>query len=242
MQTHVSIAYAFLAGILSFLSPCVLPLVPGYVSMLSGSAAENAAASREFSPRLLRNSLAFILGFSLVFIALGAAATSVGQVLRQHQLLLSEISGIIVILFGLHLMGWIKIGALYQDKRLRNRARSTGVVGSFLIGFAFAFGWTPCIGPILGAILLLAAGQGTVREGLLLLIVYSLGLAVPFLLTSLAIDRFARFYGGFRKHLHQVEVFSGVLLVLIGALLLTHRFSLISNYLASIPILNKLTL
>lgn len=243
MHSHVSIAYAFLAGILSFLSPCVLPLVPGYVSMLSGSAADSAAgAAAVTSPRLLRNSLAFILGFSLVFITLGAAATSIGQVLRAHQLLLSEISGIIVILFGLHLMGWIKIGALYRDKRLRNQARFTGPLGAFLIGFAFAFGWTPCIGPILGAILLLAAQQGTVHQGLWLLVVYSLGLAVPFLLTSLAFDRFARFYGGFRKHLHQVEVFSGALLVLIGALLLTHRFSVISNYLSSIPILNKLTL
>ncbi len=244
MHTHVSIAYAFLAGVLSFLSPCVLPLVPGYVSMLSGSAGESLApdAGGAVRTRLVRNSLAFILGFSLVFIALGAAATSVGQVLRAHQLLLSEISGIIVILFGLHLMGWIKIGALYRDKRMRSQARGASALGAFAIGFAFAFGWTPCIGPILGAILLLAAQVGTVRVGLMLLVVYSLGLAVPFLLTTLALDRFARFYSGFRKHLHQVEVFSGALLVLVGVLLLTHRFSLISNYLASIPILNKLTL
>ncbi len=243
MHTHVSTAYAFLAGVLSFLSPCVLPLVPGYVSMLSGAAAEGAeTAGAKVNFQLVRNSLFFILGFSLVFIGLGAAATSVGQFLRSYQLLLSEISGIVVILFGLHLMGVIKIGALYQDKRLRTQRTSGGGVGAFLIGFAFAFGWTPCIGPILGTILLLAAERGTVHEGIGLLTIYSLGLAVPFLATTLLLDRFARFYRGFRKHLHTVEMISGGLLVLIGALLLTHRFTVISNYLASIPILNKLTL
>lgn len=248
MQTaaaaNVSTAYAFLAGLLSFLSPCVLPLVPGYISLLSGTAAEIAvgdgAAEGERHSRLVLNSICFILGFSLVFITLGAAATSVGQLLREHQLLLSQISGLVVILFGLHLTGIIKIGALYGDKRIHRRMGVNGGAGAFAVGFAFAFGWTPCIGPILATILILAAGQGTLHYGLFLLTVYSAGLAVPFLLTSLAIERFTVFYKGFRRHLHQVEVVSGVLLLVIGALLVTHRFTVISGYLVKLPFLNKL--
>lgn len=259
MQHSVTFLYAFLAGLLSFLSPCVLPLVPGYVSMLSGTAkqadegaAPNASGAVAVaappargvwrSEALLRNALFFVLGFSVVFIGLGAAATSVGHVLRTYRVLLGEISGIVVILFGLHLLGVIKISALYSDKRLRaQRSGSTGL-GAFVIGFAFAFGWTPCIGPILGTILLLAAGQNTVGQGIYLLVVYSLGLAVPFLLTALALDRFATFYKGFRRHLHTVELISGGLLVLIGVLLLTNRFTVLSGYLAKIPFFNKLVM
>ena len=244
MHHTVNFAYAFLAGLLSFLSPCVLPLVPGYISMLSGTAgiADEEARGSGAASGLLRNSLLFVLGFSIVFVALGAAATSVGQVLRSHQALLSEISGLVVILFGLHLIGVIRIKALYADKRVRNNRLSAAGIGPFLIGFAFAFGWTPCIGPILATILLLAAQEGTVRQGVLMLVVYSLGLAVPFLLTALALERFARFYKGFRRHLHTVEVVSGVLLVAIGVLLLTHRLTLLSSYLARLPVFNKLIL
>ncbi len=236
---NVSIAYAFLAGLLSFLSPCVLPLVPGYVSLLSGAVGEEADAARS---RLVANSLFFIAGFSVVFVALGATATSVGQQLRAHQALLSQIGGLIVILFGLHLLGVIRISALYGDKRVHKKIAVSGGVGAFLVGFTFAFGWTPCIGPMLATILLLAANQGTVGHGIFLLAIYSAGLAVPFLLTTLAIDRFATFYKGFRRHLHTVEQVSGVLLLLIGGLLLTHRFTAISGYLAQIPFFNKLLL
>lgn len=264
MAHSVTFAYAFLAGLLSFLSPCVLPLVPGYISMLSGTAKEvggeteaaaqaagaagggvavaaPSAAGVWRSQALLRNAIFFVLGFSLVFIALGAAATSVGQILRTYRVLLGEISGIIVILFGLHLIGVIKISALYADKRLRARTAGSGL-GAFVIGFAFAFGWTPCIGPILGTILLLAAGQNTVGLGIYLLVVYSLGLAVPFLATAIALDRFANFYRGFRRHLHTVELVSGALLILIGVLLLTNRFTVLSGYLAKIPFFNKLVM
>lgn len=243
---NVSIVYAFAAGLLSFLSPCVLPLVPGYVSLLSGAVAEGTpgAAEEKSGARslLLSNSLFFILGFSAVFIALGATATSVGQTLRAHQALLSQIGGLIVILFGLHLLGVIRISALYGDKRVHKKIGVTGGVGAFAVGFTFAFGWTPCIGPMLATILLLAANQGTVGHGIFLLAIYSAGLAVPFLLTTLAIDRFALFYKGFRRHLHTVEQISGVLLLLIGFLLLTHRFTAISSYLAQIPFFNKLLL
>jgi cytochrome c-type biogenesis protein len=198
-----------------------------------------AAAARS---RLVANSLFFIAGFSVVFVALGATATSVGQQLRAHQALLSQIGGLIVILFGLHLLGVIRISALYGDKRVHKKIAVSGGVGAFLVGFTFAFGWTPCIGPMLATILLLAANQGTVGHGIFLLAIYSAGLAVPFLLTTLAIDRFATFYKGFRRHLHTVEQVSGVLLLLIGGLLLTHRFTAISGYLAQIPFFNKLLL
>ena len=164
------------------------------------------------------------------------------QQLRAHQALLSQIGGLIVILFGLHLLGVIRISALYGDKRVHKKIAVSGGVGAFLVGFTFAFGWTPCIGPMLATILLLAANQGTVGHGIFLLAIYSAGLAVPFLLTTLAIDRFATFYKGFRRHLHTVEQVSGVLLLLIGGLLLTHRFTAISGYLAQIPFFNKLLL
>lgn len=239
---NVSIAYAFLAGLLSFLSPCVLPLVPGYVSLLSGSVAEGDTGTGAARRLLISNSLFFIVGFSVVFIALGATATSVGQTLRAHQALFSQIGGLIVILFGLHLLGVIRISALYGDKRVHKKIGVNGGLGAFAVGFTFAFGWTPCIGPMLATILLLAANEGTVAHGIFLLAIYSAGLAVPFLLTTLAIDRFATFYKGFRRHLHTVEQISGVLLLLIGFLLLTHQFTAISGYLARIPFFNKLLL
>jgi cytochrome c-type biogenesis protein len=240
---HVTAVYAFIAGLASFLSPCVLPLVPGYISVLSGSAGiSEEAPGRRISAALLRNSLLFILGFSIVFIGLGAAATSFGRTLRTHQALLAQVGGIIVIILGLHLTGIIKITALYSDKRIHSTTANTSGIGSFVTGFAFAFGWTPCIGPVLAAILILATREDKVGQGVWLLTTYSLGLAVPFLLTAVALDRFAAFYKGFRKHLHQVEVVSGALLVLIGVLLLTHQFTRLSGYLASVPFFNKLLL
>lgn len=261
---NVSLLYAFLAGLLSFLSPCVLPLVPGYVSLLSGTVGEDgesaaamgataaggvsvatAAPVTALAPSrrlLITNSLLFILGFSIVFIALGATATSVGQALRLHQALFSQIGGLIVILFGLHLLGVVRIPALYGDKRVHKKIHVSSGLAAFAVGFTFAFGWTPCIGPMLAAILVLAANTGTVGHGIFLLAVYSAGLAVPFLLTTLALDRFSRFYKGFRRHLHRVEQISGVLLLLIGVLLLTQRFTALSTYLAQIPFFSKLML
>ena len=198
---------AFLAGILSFLSPCVLPLVPGYVSLISGASVEDLQVAR--TPpvgTVMLHSITFVLGFSVVFIALGAVATGVGQVVNEYHSLLSKVAGVIVIIFGLHLTGILKIKALYADKRMHDVKGGSSAIGSFAVGFAFAFGWTPCIGPILATILVLASAQGTVLKGVVLLAVYSLGLAVPFLLTSLGVDRFLAFYGRFRSHLHTVEV------------------------------------
>jgi cytochrome c-type biogenesis protein len=224
---------AFLAGVLSFLSPCVLPLVPGYVSLISGASVEELQSSeRRVLRTVMLHSLTFVLGFSVVFVALGAVATGLGQVVNQYHSLLSKIAGIVVIIFGLHLTGLLKIKALYADKRLHEIKGGASAMGSFAVGFAFAFGWTPCIGPILATILVLASAQGTVWKGIVLLAVYSLGLAVPFLLTSLGVDRFLAFYGRFRRHLHTVEVLSGVLLIAIGVLIFLNNLRLLSGYLS----------
>lgn len=225
----------FAAGVLSFLSPCVLPLVPGYVSLISGTSAAAAESNTDPSQqrllaRVMLNSLAFVIGFSMVFIALGAVATTIGQVTHQYHRELSWIAGIVIIIFGLHLTGLLKIKYLYADKRMHSVQGSSSAIGSFVIGFAFAFGWTPCIGPILSAILTLAASEGTVMKGVQLLALYSAGLAVPFLLTSLGIDRFMVFYTRFRRHLHTVEVLSGVLLIAIGVLVFTHKLTMLSGY------------
>ena len=224
---------AFLAGIISFLSPCVLPLVPGYVSLISGTGVDELRSNEQrVMRRVMLNSITFILGFTVVFIALGAVATSVGQLTRQYYSILTRLAGVIIIIFGLHLTGIFKIKALYADKRMHEVKGGSTAFGAFVVGFAFAFGWTPCIGPILATILAFAASQDTVMRGVMLLAVYSAGLAVPFLLTSLGVDRFLAFYTRFRRHLHTVEVVSGVLLILIGALVLTRHFTVLSGYLS----------
>src|SRR5208337_4099830 len=224
---------AFLAGLLSFLSPCVLPLVPGYVSLISGASVEDLQSSdRHMLGTVMLHSFTFILGFSFVFIVLGAVATGLGQLFNEYHHLLARIAGIIVIIFGLHLTGLLKIKALYADKRLHDVKGGSSALGSFAVGFAFAFGWTPCIGPILATILVFAGAQETVLKGVFLLAIYSLGLAVPFLLTSLGVDRFLAFYGRFRRHLHTVEVVSGVLLIAIGVLIFLNNLKLLSGYLS----------
>lgn len=224
---------AFLAGLVSFLSPCVLPLVPGYVSLISGAGVEELKTqeSRLFR-KVMFNSAAFVLGFSIVFITLGALSTGVGQLLAVYKSRLAVIAGVIIIIFGLHLTGIFRINALLADKRLHSLKGGNTPWGAFVIGFAFAFGWTPCVGPILAVILGFAAAQDSVTKGVILLAIYSLGLAVPFLLTSLGIERFLKFYGRFKFHMRAVEVASGVLLILLGGLLVFGRFTIISNYLS----------
>jgi cytochrome c-type biogenesis protein len=236
-MADLSPAAAFVAGTVSFLSPCVLPLVPGYVSLISGASIDEMhahgtadAERRKLLAGVMLKSLAFVAGFSVVFIALGAAATSIGQLTKNYHSLLSVVAGAVIIVFGLHLTGLLQIKALYADKRMHNVTGSKSLGGAFVIGFAFAFGWTPCIGPILAAILTLAAAEGTVQRGILLLAIYSLGLAVPFLLTSLGIERFLAFYLRFRQHLHKVEVTSGVLLIIIGLLIGFNKFTIFNQY------------
>jgi len=221
----------FVAGLISFLSPCVLPLVPGYVSLISGVGVEQLKLKEgELFRKVMLNSAAFIVGFSIVFITLGAISTEVGQVLAQYKSLLARIAGIVIILFGLHLTGIFQIKALLADTRLHNLKGSSSAWGAFVIGFAFAFGWTPCVGPILAVVLGFAADQDKVWKGIFLLAIYSAGLAVPFLLTSLGIERFLKFYNRFKFHMHAVEVASGVLLIALGILLVMGRFTLISGY------------
>jgi cytochrome c-type biogenesis protein len=224
---------AFTAGLISFLSPCVLPLVPGYVSLISGVGVEELQNQEsKLFRKVMQNSLAFIAGFSIVFITLGAISTSVGQLLAMYKSKLAVVAGVVIILFGLHLTGILKIKALYADKRLHSVKGGSTACGAFIIGFAFAFGWTPCVGPILAVILGFAAAQDSVTKGIVLLAIYSLGLAVPFLITSLGIERFLKFYSRFRAHMHAVEVASGALLIGLGILLVIGRFTIISNYLS----------
>jgi cytochrome c-type biogenesis protein len=224
---------AFFAGLVSFLSPCVLPLVPGYVSLISGVGVEELKSQEsQLLRKMMLNSVSFILGFSVVFITLGAISTEVGQLLARYKSLLAQVAGVVIILFGLHLTGIFRINALYADKRLHSVKGGSTAGGAFLIGFAFAFGWTPCVGPILAVILGFAAAQDSVYKGIALLTVYSMGLAVPFLLTSFGIQRFLKFYSRFRSHMHALEVASGALLIALGVLLVFGRFTLISNYLS----------
>jgi len=224
---------AFLAGLVSFLSPCVLPLVPGYVSLISGVGVEQLKTQESHLLRkVMLNSVAFILGFSVVFIALGAVATEVSQMLARYRSTLAQIAGVVIILFGLHLTGVFKIKALYTDARLHQVKGGSTAWGAFVIGFAFAFGWTPCVGPVLTVILTFAAAQDSITKGVMLLAIYSLGLAVPFLVTALGVERFLKFYSRFRAHMHAIEVASGALLIALGVLLVLGRFTIISNYLS----------
>ena len=224
---------AFLAGLISFLSPCVLPLVPGYVSLISGAGVEELkSAQAQLMRRVMVNSMGFILGFSVVFVTLGAAATEIGQMAAQYKHTLSIVAGVVIIIFGIHLTGIFQIKWLLQDARLHSVKGSSTVVGAFVIGFAFAFGWTPCLGPILSAILAIASEQDKLLKGIILLGVYSLGLAVPFLVTSLLMERFLKFYSRFRSHMHALEVASGGLLIALGILLVLGRFTLISSWLS----------
>ena len=231
---------AFLAGLVSFLSPCVLPLVPGYVSLISGVGVEELKGQEvSLLRKVMLNSIAFIIGFSIVFITLGAISTEVGQVAARYKSLLAQVAGVVIILFGLHLTGILRIKALYADKRLHNVKGGSTAWGAFVIGFAFAFGWTPCVGPILAVILGFAAAQDSITKGILLLTIYSLGLAVPFLLTSLGIERFLNFYGRFRRHMHAIEIASGGLLIALGILLVFGRFTVLARYFS---ILNRFVL
>jgi cytochrome c-type biogenesis protein len=225
---NITVLIAFVAGLASFLSPCVLPLVPGYISMISGVSLDHLKGDGGESRRatawraVIFNSLAFNAGLSMIFVALGAAAGLVGAAVLSNPYLRIG-GGLIIIAFGLHLIGVLKIGALYRDTRKFADESPRGMAGSFVLGLAFAAGWTPCIGPILGGIIGLAATSGNWQSGLYLSAFYSAGLAVPFLLTGLLLNRFLGFYVWFRRHLHKVEVFSGVLLIAIGLLIATNN-------------------
>lgn len=226
---------AFVAGVVSFLSPCVLPLVPGYLSYVSGISFEELAAAQgkaALVKRAMMHALVFSLGFTTIFVALGASATVIGQFLLPRLSLFTKIGGVIVILLGLHITGIWKINLLYREKRLTQTYPKKGVIGSYITGLAFAFAWTPCVGPILGAILTLAATQETVSNGIVLLSIYSLGLALPFLLTALATQGFLTLIHRFKGYLRAVEVGAGFLVVVMGLMMLTNNLTWISGKLA----------
>lgn len=244
----VSLFAAFIAGLLSFISPCVLPLIPGYLSFISGVSLDEmrggaaavttgggtvaaVAVAPAVQRRVIVTSLAFILGFSLVFVALGASATYLGSFLMERLTLLGKIAGVVIIIFGLHTMGVLRIDWLYKEKRFNSSARPTTIFGAILVGIAFAFGWTPCIGPILAAILTVAAGEETVGEGIRLLAVYSAGLAIPFLMTAMAINSFFTAFAKIRRYYHAIEIASGLLMIAIGILIFTNRFTIIAQWL-----------
>jgi len=223
---------ALIAGVLSFLSPCVLPLVPPYLCFLGGTTfdqltGEDETPSHVYTTVIL-SSIAFVLGFTTVFVILGATASAAGQLLAANLPLLSKIAGVIIIIAGLHFLGIIHIPILHREARYHADARPAGLVGAFVIGLAFAFGWTPCIGPVLGAILAVAAGEDSVSQGVSLLLVYSLGLGIPFILAAIAIRPFLRTMERFRKHLSVIEKVLGGFLVLTGILFLTDSMTLIS--------------
>src|SRR5499425_471049 len=275
MTPDVSLAAAFLAGLVSFLSPCVLPLVPGYISMLSGIGMEQLRQGQQPRGGLFLSALSFVAGLSMVFIAFGASASAVGSFLQENRYTLAPIAGALIILFGLHLIGVLAqlkpvpgmvIGAillvpgivalvrgdelvaglgavhffslsvigflgpalarwLNRDVHLRSTGKQPGMLSGFLLGFAFAFGWTPCIGPILTTVLALAANSATIGRGILLLSFYSAGLAIPFLLAAVGIVQFLKFYQRFRGYLHAVELGSGILLLFVGGLVFTNKLT-----------------
>lgn len=225
---------SFAAGVVSFLSPCVLPLVPGYVSFMSGLSLEELSKGSKPGETLRHagwESLFFVLGFSLVFTALGASASAAGEFLLAHLPIVSKFAGAIIVVFGLHMTGIITIPLLYTHKRADTAAFKPGYLGSFLMGLAFACGWTPCIGPILSGILALAATRETVGQGMRLLFVYSLGLGLPFIITGFAVGGFLRFFSRYKRYIRVGEVFSGVLLVAIGVLIFTDRLTWLIRFL-----------
>ncbi|HEX7294796.1 MAG TPA: cytochrome c biogenesis protein/redoxin, partial [Pyrinomonadaceae bacterium] len=234
--TLFRILISFAAGILSFLSPCVLPLVPGYISLISGVSIDRLKEGTSSKRAVILNSLAFNAGLSVIFLILGTTAGLVGAAITSNPWV-RIIGGIVIIAFGLQLIGLLKIGALYKDTRFFSDEKPRGVVGSAVLGVAFAAGWTPCIGPILGGIIGLAATSGGWRSGLVLSAFYSAGLAVPFLLTGLGINQFLGFYKNFRKHLHKVEVVSGIVLIVVGLLVMTGQSTVLatSRFMAWFP-------
>jgi cytochrome c-type biogenesis protein len=236
---------ALLAGVLSFLSPCVLPLVPPYLCFLGGATFDQLSGEDETPSHVYRtivlSSLAFVLGFTTVFVTLGATATVLGQLLIANFALLSKIAGVIIIIAGLHFLGVLHIPLLHREARYHAETRPAGLIGAYVIGLAFAFGWTPCIGPVLGAILAVAAGEDSVRRGVALLFVYSLGLGLPFIAAAVAIRPFLSAAQRFKPYMATMEKVLGAFLVLTGLLFLTNAMTLISGWiLEAFPALAKI--
>ena len=232
---EVSYFGAALAGLLSFLSPCVLPLVPPYLAFIGGTTSEQISSEqsedKEAFRRIVISSLFFVMGFTTVFVALGATASTIGQFIGSNLDTLAKIGGVIIIIFGLHFLGIFRIGFLYREARYHVENKPAGFLGAYIIGLAFAFGWTPCIGPVLAVILAMAAAADTLADGVLLLFIYSLGLGIPFVLAAMAMKPFMSFMKKSRKYLGYVEKTMGVFLIVTGILFITGSMQLIATWL-----------
>ena len=226
---NISLILAFSAGLLSFLSPCVLPLVPAYITYITGSAIADLNTGKARLHAVYK-SLGFVLGFSLIFIAMGASITSIGRLFSGNMDTFRKIGGTLIILFGIHITGIFNIKTLYYEKRLVPFEKLSKNISSIFIGMAFAAGWTPCVGPILASILIYAGSMETITMGILLLTAYSLGLAIPFILTAYAIGSFSEYFRRISKHLNTISVISGIMLILMGILIFTNKFASLSQY------------
>lgn len=230
----VSLGGALLAGLLSFVSPCVLPIVPPYLAWLAGVSFEELKAEEPNTAqrrRVVLAAFAFVLGFTTVFVGLGATASVIGKTIAQYFDTLSVIAGVIIIIMGLHFLGVFRIGMLYREARVQVSRKPAGFFGAYVIGLAFAFGWTPCVGPVLAAILFVAGSEGSAARGALLLAVYSLGIGIPFILAAFFASRFLGLAARFKRHMHKVEMAMGALLVVTGLLFVTGQMSVISFWL-----------
>lgn len=224
MEFDVTLTGAFFAGLLSFVSPCVLPLVPPYLCYMAGVSMDQFTGTNDeqrAASRVFFSALAFVLGFSTIFVLLGAGASVIGQTLKQYSTILSYVAGGVIIIMGLHFLGVFRITLLYREARVNVQRKPAGLAGAYLIGLAFAFGWTPCIGPVLGTILAIAGMEDSIQQGMILLTAYSLGLGVPFLLAAAFAKQFMGVMQRFKKHMGTVEKVMGGLLVLTGFLFVT---------------------
>ena len=234
---EVTYVGAFIAGLLSFLSPCVLPLIPSYITYITGLSfadLQEEHPSHKVRQTAMLHSLAFILGFTVVFVLLGASATYIGSFLNQHAAFLRKAGGILIVLLGVHVTGLIPITMLLGEKRVTLHRKPAGFAGTFLVGLAFAAGWTPCIGPILAAILMVAATEENVYHGIVLLLIYSLGLGIPFFLSSLAMHQFIVVFKRFKKYIRMFEICTGVFLVLVGVTIYFNWLSRLSGVFTSL--------
>jgi cytochrome c-type biogenesis protein len=232
-NSNITIIGAFIAGLLSFLSPCVLPLIPSYITYITGLSFKELQAehpTNKVRAMTIIHSLLFIAGFTTVFVLLGASATFIGGFLQEHMGLLRKVGGVLIVIFGIHVSGIFDIGVLLGEKRLAIHRKPAGYAGSFIVGVAFAAGWTPCIGPILASILMVAATENTVYHGIALLLVYSIGLGLPFFLASLAMHHFLVFFNRFKKYIRIFEIITGVFLIIVGILIFTDYLSVLSRY------------
>lgn len=232
-SSNITFIGAFIAGLLSFLSPCVLPLIPSYVTYITGLSFADLQAehpSHKVRQQTIFHSLLFIAGFTTVFVLLGASATYLGTFLQEQMGLVRKVGAVLIFIFGVHVTGLIPIGMLLGEKRVTIHRKPVGYLGSFLVGLAFAAGWTPCIGPILASILMVAATEDTVYHGIALLLIYSLGLGLPFFLASLAMHQFLVFFNRFKKYIRVFEIVTGVFLMIVGVLIFTNYLTVLTRY------------